>query len=560
MKEKTINNLLIVGLLIFALSFFLFIYFFFLKPKPPVGLKINFQGPSEVLALEDYEYQITVENYSNQQLKNVILKISLPEGAFSSQRLFEKIINFSIGDLNPKEKYENKISLFFFNAGNERETVNLVVNYETGSKGHIFSKELNFSILVKNSPIQFQAFLPSKVYVNQPFQVNFALTNISSKKLNNLQVTIDPPHSFVLSSTFPTSENFFWLFPSISSKETKNISIIGQVQDFTIINTFSLQVSFEYEGINFSLPKEIVKLNTLENPIAFYIKSTPEGKVIKLGSGIFYDITLENKSQTVLEDGEVKITFEGPFNFISLDSDGYFDQNNKTLIWNNRYKNELISIKPGDKINFKFSIGTYESYPILGEKEKDFYLKIRAEFKTPTIPAEVETGNKEYVIFQEDEKKIIGDLEISSNIFYNDQYFPGEGPFPLEANQQTTLTWHIYVKTIGEDFENLNISGRLPPYVSLTNKVAGDAILENLKYNPKTGDFLYVLKNVPANLGYLKKELDLAFQIAINPSANIDLRNLLIIPSIQYSAKGSFSQFQINKSITELRTFNVIYQ
>lgn len=562
MKDKILNKLLIIGLSIFILSLFLFVYFFFFKPKPATGLKINLQGPSEVLALEDYEYQIIVENSSNRQLKNVTLKISLSEGAFNSQRPFEKIISFSIGDLNPKEKYQNKIVLFFLNEGDQKENININLNYEIGLKNYIFSKESKLSVLITNSPIQIKTFIPSNIYVNQPFQANFVLTNLSTKKLTNLTVNIEPPASFLLTSAFPNSENLFWVFPSLYDQETKNISIIGQIQDFKLLNTFSVKIDFEYEGIKFSLPKEIVKVNLLESPIVFYLNSQPKDKNIKIGSGsLFYEIILENRSKTILENGEVKVVLDGPFDFSSLNSDGYFNNYERTITWNTKYKNELISINPGDKITFNFSINPYNSYPILSEKEKNFALKIKAEFKTPTIPAEVETGDQKYIIFQEDEKRIIGDIDIKQNLAYNDQYFQGEGPFPLEENKQTILNWHLHIKTIGEDFEDLNISTRFPPYVSLiTNKVAGDAVLENLKYNSKTGDFLYTLKNLPANIGYSQKEIELVFRIIVDPSSNTDFNNLVIVPDIQYSAKGSFTNFQINKTTRELKNYDIQYQ
>ncbi len=554
MKEKILNNILLFSGVIFIFALISFIYFFYLKPKPIIGLKINLIGPEEVLALEDYDYQIKIENDSNQLLRDVILKISLSNGVFNSERVQEKDISLFLGDLEPKQKYENKIKLFFINSGNEKETINLDLNYKIGNKDNIFSKETKFTVLVKNAPIQARIFLPTKIYLNQQFQANFNLINLTSKKLDNVKVIIETPSSFVLNFSFPSSENLTWFFPSLFPSELKTISLIGQIQNIKTSGIFSIKIGFEFQGMNFSLPKEVVKINVLENPVVFYIKSNPSEQSIKIGSNLFYEITLENRSQTVLENGELKIIFDGPFDLSSISSDGYFNQIDRALYWNPRNKNELLSFKPGDKIVFRFSISVFRSYPILGDKNKDFSAKIRAEFRTPSIPIELEIPSKEYVIFQEDQKKIMGDIEISQELVYNDKYFPGRGPLPLESNQPTSLTWHIYIKTIAEDFENLTISTRLPLGVNLTNKVGGDAVLENLKYDPRTGAFLYNLNKIQANIGYTEKIIDLAFQIIVEPPANIDINNFIIIPILEYSAKGSFSQNQINKTTpTEIR-------
>ncbi len=560
MREKLLNRLLLISTIVFVFAVLVFVYFYYLKPKPLAGLKIFLKGPEEVLALEDYDYQIQVENGSNQKLKNVSLKISLSQGIFNSQRVQEKESSFFLGDLEPKQKYENKINLFFLNGGNEKETITLTLNYKIGDKNYVFSKESTFSILVKNNPIQIQISLPTKIYLNQQFQTNFHLTNITNKKLDNVNILIELPSNYLLNSSFPASENLVWSFPSFDSKESKNIVLIGQMQSSESLGIFSIKINFEYQGLKFSLPKEIAKVEVLENPVVFNIKSQPAEESIRPGSTIFYEVTIENKSQTTLENCEVKVTFEGPLDISSLNTDGYFNEIERAIYWNSRNKNELLAFKPGDKTTIRLSIGVFQSYPILGEKAKNFSTKMKIDFKTPSIPAEVEIQGKEYTVSQIDEKKIIGDITIEQALFYQDKYFPGEGPFPLENNQPTTLTWHLYIKTIGEDFESLVISTRLPMGVNLTEKVAGDAVVNNLKYDPRTGSFLYYLNNVPANLGYTEEIIDLAFQIIVEVPGKVDPKDFIIIPEVQYSARSSFTKVQINKSTKELKGESIIYQ
>jgi hypothetical protein len=561
MKEKILNKILIFSLFLFIFAISFFIYFVYFKPKQVVGLKINFSGPNEVLSLENYNYQVEVINGSNKKLTDVTFKISLPDGAFLTDNPQEKEISLFIGDLSPNQIFQRKLNLFFINSGNLKETLNFILNYKIENKNTIFAKEGNFSVLVKNSPIKTQIFLPTKAYINQEFQVNFRIINLTKQKLNNIKVNIDVPSYYILTSAFPQGENFYWEFNSLEAGEEKNISLIGQIQNQKSSGIFSIKIDFSFQNFSFSLSKEIAKINILENPIVFYIKSIPENKSLPIGSSLFYEVTLENKSESILENNEVKIFFDGPFDFSSLNSDGYFNQFDKVLYFNSRNKPELLVLKPGDKTKFQFSISLFKSYPILGEQDKNFPIKIRAEFRSKSIPIEIEEGGKEYVIFQEDEKKLSGNYEIENILVYQDPNFTSQGEWPLKPNQPTSLVWHLKIKSIGEDFNNFTLSTKLPIGINFTGKVGGDAILDNLKYDSKTGAFVYQLNKLPANLGYTQKEIDLSFQLIVEMPANIiDINSFIIVPQVEVSAIGDFSQSEVRKILREISVKDVLYK
>jgi hypothetical protein len=560
MKERVLNKVLIFSFLIFVFAISFFIYFVYFRPTPAIGLKINFLGPNEVLSLENYNYQIEVFNGSNKKLTDVTLKISLPEGAFLTSNPQEKDISLFLGDLERSQSLRQNLDLFFINAGGLKETLKFVLNYKIENKNYVFAKEENFSILVKSPPIKTQIFLPTKIYVNQGFQANFRIINLTKQKLNNVKVSIEVPSDYLLTSSFPSSENFYWEFNFLNPGETKDISLIGQIQNPKSSGIFSIKTDFSFQNFSFSLTKEVAKINVLENPVVFYLKSTPEGKSVPIGSSLFYEITLENKSQSTLENGEVKIIFNDLFDLSSLNSNGYLNEFDRALYFNTRNKPELLFLKPGDKVQFRFSISLFQSYPILGETNKNFIAKIRAEFRTPSIPVEIEEKGKEYVIFQEDEKRIIGNFDLESKLVYQDPNFISSGPFPLQPNQPTTVVWHIKIKSIGEDFDNFTLSTRLPAGVNFTGKVGGDAILDNLKYDPKTGAFVYNLNKLPANLGYTQKEMDLAFQLIVEMPANVQKGNFIIIPQTEASAIGSFSQSGIRKTLSTITDSQVLYQ
>ena len=560
MREKTLNKILISSFLFFILALGFFIYFIYFRPIPATGIEIKLLGPTEVLSLENYSYQVEIVNGSNKKLTDIILKIALPEGVFLANNPQEKDLSLFLGDLEKNQATKQNLDLFFINSGGLKETINFVLNYKIENKNYVFSKEENYSILVKSPPLKTQIFLPTKIYVNQQFQANFRIINLSKQKLENIKASIEVPSGYLLTSAFPQGENFYWEFKSLNPGETKNISLIGQIQNPKSSGIFGVKIDFSFQNFSFSLPKEIAKINILENPVVFYIKSTPESKSLPIGSNLFYEVTLENKSQSSLESGEVKIVFDGPFDLSSLNSDGYFNEFEKALYFNSRNKPELLTLKPGDKVKFNFSISLFRSYPILGESNKNFLAKIKVEFRTPSIPVEIEEDGKEYIVLQEEAKRIIGNFNVESKLVYKHPDFISQGEWPLRPNLPTTLVWNLKIRSIGEDFDNFTITTRFPIGVNFTGKVGGDAILDNLKYDPKTGAFVYNLSKLPADLGYTQKEIDLAFQLVVEMPANVDIGNFIIVPPTEVSAIGSFSESTIRKTLREIPASHVLYQ
>lgn len=562
MRGKILNKILLGAILIFVVVLIIFLYTVYFRPMPVVGLKINLIGPNEVAPLENYNYKIAVENNSNKNLVYVTLKVILSEGIFFSQDYQGKDLSLSLGKIESKNKAEQNLSLFFLNEGNFKENIKFILTYKIEDRAYIFEKEEDFSILVKNAPIQSQIFLPLKAYVNQEFQTSFKIINLTNKTLENVRVKIDVPSNFLTVSTFPKNDSLYWEFPKLEPKEIKEISLIGQVQSIKSSGIFSVQTDFAYDNKNFSLPKEIAKMNLLDNPVSININISPTAESVPIGSNLLYEINLKNKSQTILDDASVKVKFTGPFDLSSLKSDGSFSQLDQILSWTSREKLELLHLKPGDEVKLRFSISLFNSYPILNTEAnnnaKNFLAKVRVEFKTPTIPAEVEENFKEYIVYQEIEKKIAGRLELENKLLYGDVFFEGAGPFPLANEQPTTLSWHIIVKTIGEEFDNFTLNTNLPPGVNLTGRVAGDAIADNLRFDPKTGIFSYSLNHLTANLGYTQKELDLVFEVIVTPPALAKTEDLVIIPPVQYSAVGSFSKTEFNGSLKEIRSKDVL--
>ena len=560
--QKILNKLLVFSFFLFISIFLIFFITNFLSKKPPQELNFNLVGPLEVDSLEENTFSVKINNFSLQELSDVSLSVFLSEGAYFPDSE-EKEMVFDIGEIKNNTSTEISFPLIFLNEGNKKEKIKVVLRYKLKTKPYVFEDAKEFSILVKNSPLVLILSLPEEIYTLQSFEVKFGVLNSSLENLNDIKIKITAPPEFEFWETNPPSENMEWNFIEIKPKEKKEIVFVGNFKDVPSFPFFDTKISFSWRRKGFSLNPQTFKLSIKENPIKIEIVSSPKGESVNLGSSLSYILKIKNQGNILLRENQIRINFNELFDIKSLSfgSNAYFSSLDNALYFNGRYEPKLLEIKPGEEVELKFSIRLLDSYPILGEKDKNFVSKVFVEFKTPSISPQVESlSTKEFVIKLESTKKIIGKFEINSFLVYKDKLIENTGPFPLEREVPTALSLHFKIKTLGEDFKDFYLSGKLPPYVNFTGKVAGDALAENFFYDNKTGEFSYSIPNLQANLGYTNKEIELVFQIIVLSPANLDPKYLELIPSFKYKVTSVFTNTNFTGSTESINASEVIYE
>jgi len=561
---KLLNTLLVVSLVIFIISLGIFVAVTTFKKEPPKEFSLNIYGPLEVNSLEEKIYTISLDNFSSQDLTDVNLTVILSEGVyFANDDSKEK--SFSIGELEHNTSTQVTLNLIFLNEGNKEEKVKTVLRYKLKNRNYTFETSKDYSVLVKNPPLSVIPYLPSKIFVYQPLEVSFKISNISYENLNNVKVKFNLPNEFELSDLSREllgDQNEIFL-GDLRAGESKNIVLVGKFNNVSLYPFFYLTLSFNWRGQSFSLAQKPYKLEIEPSPVVVTIETSPRDKNVYLGQSLGYTITITNRSKIPLKENIVTVTFNELFDPSRVYvNQGYYSTIDQKIYFTSRYEPKLLEIKPGESVKLHFGLNLIRSYPILGDKNKNFVSRVNIEFRTPTILPEIKSyglgGEEGYVLSLSDEKKIIGRFEISSFIVYRDKFFNNQGPFPLVSETPTNFSLHIKIKTIGEDFENLSLKGKLFPYVNFTGEVAGDAIKENFSYDPRTGEFSYFVKSIPANTGYDSPELDLVFQITVLPPYGYSLVGLEIGPSINYQITSSFTKINFSGYLDSISSFEIL--
>lgn len=554
--KKNIKKVFVAIFLLFLISASAFIYIFYYRAVYVRGVNLNILGVEEVNSLDEYEYAIKIENNSNYQLVDSKLEINLEKGVFFADDIEaeKKIIN--IGDLDLKTSREIRSRFFFIGNLNEIKKIKVAYIYYTPKRNQEYKTEKELIVSIKKEPLSLQIYSPSKVFVNEFFNFSIKLSNNTSKNLG-FKVSVNFQGNYEADVVSPPYERKYeWTFNSISPNSSLEISMIGKYLKYVSNPAVYVDVNLIYLNRIFPLKTYSVGINILESPIVLEIESRPESNVVDLRLPITYVIRWTNKSSITLNNVKLKVNFEGPFDYETLRTDGYFDPYENSIIWDARNKPALANVSPGSFDYVTISIAPTKEYPI---GKKDLELQIKATLETESIPPEVQILSKKLSIQTQLTKKIKGDINVVTELLYNDPQVKNTGPYPLVNGKPTTLSFYLKFYTYGEDFQNILVKTKIPIGVKLTGVVGGEFNYNKLQYNAETGDFVYQIDEISVGHGSIYGPYSIMFQIEVTPPLIGNINNLVIIPPIEISAQGKFSGESFKIKTNELQPFNIGY-
>lgn len=546
------------SLILFIISSLIFGFVVYYRRIYISGINFNLVGPTKTDALAVNNYDVQVSNNSNSNLDNVSLKIELDQYGYFVGAGQSKTKNYSLGQLMSGQNTSIKTPIFFFGPKNKISDIKLILTYSPAGRNQNFEMTNSLAVTIDKEALSFQSFLPNQILSGEPFSASFQLSNVSSQPYD-LSLKLDlPPGAILNSASPPYSKYLEWQLPNFGPNNSSNINLTLQFNNIPIAPVILITPVITYEGVVLTSSQIPVSLQVLSSPIAFTITSYPSDQAVSLPTNMTYTVSWVNKSSIDLKNVQIKVNLNGPFDLGSIKTDGYFSAIDNALIWDARNKSSLADIPPNGQGSVSFSIQTLNNYPVSSVDQKDFSLEVKAEMSTASIPPEIQTIAKQISWSASDNKNIIGDIKISPTIDYQDTVISNSGPYPFQSGQPTTLTVHLKITTIGEKFENVLIKTKIPAGVKLTGVWAGDFNPNNLSYDSQTGDFLYHINELPANLGYGMNPYDLAFQIQVQPPLYGDINNFIALTQIQLSAQGQFSKKVFDLTIPPLSLSNII--
>ncbi len=553
MKRRIILGLFI--LLILAMAIFLLYRSGFREGQ--VILKI--EAPEEAVSGEEIEYKLIVENRNNFDLKNTKLSFSYPDGSIglneNGQPLSSLLNNLDLDSLESREKKEFILRALINGEKGETKKAKAGLTYSPSNLNSVFQKNADASTTISKASIFLTLSAPPSVLSGQRVQVSLDLRNETENDFENLQVMLFYPDGFIFRKGTPLPSEGSNVFDLVflKSGDGQRISVEGDISGFEKEGKKFTAVLRKKIGDRFFDIQKTQILLTVSTPLLSTDVSVNNSKDYIAGAGdkLRYMVNFANNSNNNFSALELSVKLEGQmFDFAGLKSDGFFDQNTKTILWNAAVEPLLSNLAPNQKGEVLFEIDLKRDFPrAFG---KDYSLKASSLIQTSSVPPGFDldkiSASANLIT------RIKSKTEFTSKAFYNDSVFPNSGPIPPRVSQKTTYTIHWKIVNEGNDLTNVRVISFLLPGISWENKFNVIPSQSDIRYDPSLGRVSWTIPTVPAGTGIISPVFEAVFQVGITPSINQVNQAPEILKETKLEAVDNFTKESVNLNQPAINT------
>jgi hypothetical protein len=545
--------LLPVLLVIIALS----VFYVYQISKRSLVLELN--APKEVLIGVPFELRAELSNQSGKTLKDVMLTVTLPDGAvFVGSGEDKTIVQKNFGDLGEGSLVSETYQVVFLKGRDSQKKLRATVSYLPANLGSRFESYKEAEVAIRDAGVAVELVGPPSVLNSEEFELDVIYRNVSDVDFTDLELKLEYPANFsFLSATVPPDKGKdTWLLGDLRKGSEGTFSIRGNVIGAPESSVeFKTNLKTTLGGRQYDLETKPFQLTIAPSPLSLIINLNDKADyIVKPGDSLNYVISYVNNTDTALRAVTIRAQLVGEmFDFNYLNTDAIFRPEDNTLIWNSQNNPSLGTIVPNSAGFVKFSIKAKEQYPIRRFGDKNFVLKINAEIESPTVPASLKAV-KTFNIAKL-ESKVSGNIKIGSRAYFRDAAsgIINKGAMPPRANQPTNFTVHWLLENFASDVSNLEIRAVLPAGVKFTG-VAKSSFAPQPFYDEKDNQMVWQIDKLPANKGAIDEPVEAIFQIEAAPSGDFIGKYFPILGETTLRAVDNFTNEEIIRTAAPLST------
>ena len=520
---------------------------------------MGLEAPERASSGEEVEYKVIIENRNNFNLIGARLSFFYANDSIplsEDGRPLDSLVNrFDLGVFESRSKKE-----FLFRAlisGEKGEIKKTKVNftYSPSNFRSVFQKSEEAATTISKISIPLILSAPPNVLSGQKIQVSLDLRNETENDFENLEVALSYPDGFNFIKAAPSASqgNNVFSLASLKAGEGTRVMVEGEISGFEKEGKkFTAVLKKKIAGRFFDFQKAQVLL-LISSPLitADVLVNDSKDYIAKVGDRLKYIIRISNNSNNNFSALELTAKLEGQmFDFSGLKTNGFFDQNTKTILWNAAVEPLLANLSPNQSGEVSFEIGLRRDFPKVFAK--NYYLKVSSLIQTSSVPPDFDldkiSASADLV------SRIHSKTDFTSRAFYNDSVFPNSGPVPPKVGQKTTYTIHWKIVNEGNDLTNVRIVSSLLPGISWEDKIKITPMQSDLDYDPDTGRVSWVIPTVPAGTGAVSPVFEAVFQVGITPSLNQVGQAPEILKEAVLEAVDNFTKENINLSQPPINT------
>ncbi len=557
------------SIIFFSLAVILFVYMSFggFNTVSSKNVDISVRGPVAVGGGEELILDIIVTNNNSVSLEGAELSIEYPSGTREASDLNIELVRqkVSIGDIGEKESVTKTVKAVLFGEKNSIKNIKVTIDYKAKGANAKFSKEKNYEIAIKSSPILLSVEYPKEVNSNQPMDFKVTVVSNSNTVTQNVLLRIDYPFGFSFNNATPkpSFDNNVWSIGDLNPKEIRTISIAGKMEGqndeektFRFTAGTSDLNDEKVVGVDFISIAESV---AIRKPF-FDIKLSLEGDSSKdpisskIGQVIDGKLTWTNNLATSINDVVVEVTLSGNAlnrDEVSASQQGFYQSVNNRITWDKRVFPKFSQVDPGQTGDLDFQFETLKPTS-----------QVLAALRNPKVGLDVlitgirfsETQPPEKISYAfSRELKVNTETIFNPRMIYSTGPFDNTGPIPPKAEKTTTYTVFWTISNSFNDIGNTTITAALPPNVKWVGTKS--PLTEKIMYNEASNKVIWEPGEIKAGVGFTGSPREVAFQVSFLPSLGQVGDTPDIIEAMIFTALDRFTgkEITINKPALNTR-------
>jgi hypothetical protein len=502
-------------------------------------LKLEILSQEQVQAGEEVEYTVRLKNNGEIRLEDAELIFQAPKQSiledYSDNRVTRKIEDIYPGE---ERTYSFKARLF----GKEGDTLEAKawLDYRPKNLKARYESQTSFVSKIKFVPLTFEFDLPSKAEDGEglDFSLNY-FSNINYL-LKDLRIKITYPQGFQFESSKPQAlDETEWSLPSLYQASGGRIEIKGKLEGQEgEEKVFKAQLGMIRNG-EFWVLKEASQAVEIVEPslyVSTLINNSQDYKA-EAGDFLHYEIFFRNIGKRPIEKKFMIASLEGDFFDLSTlkSARGEFGKGDNTILWDWKTVPQLRFLDAGQEGKVEFWI----------KLKNDVDIKV----KNPLLRVKVNLAGVEKTF----ETKINSKIELTQKAYFNQEFFPTEGPLPPRVGESTKYVILWQLSNTWNDLRNVKVKAVLGENVSPTGKLFPEDA--KFTYDPDSREVIWNVGELKAWESFENSSTStLAFQIALTPSKSQKGTSPILVEQAEVVAEDSFTSEIITQEASAVNT------
>jgi len=507
-------------------------------------------GNSFVDGGEQLALQVKVANRNRTPLEIADLLVEYSRGAGGTGDIVRQRV--SLGEIGSGSVAEDIVNIVVFGEQGTVRDVTFTLEYRVVRSNAVFVKEYVYPVNIANSPVDVIVDGPADVVSNQEFSTEITITQNSTEVVDNMIAMANYPSgfNFVSATPEPNFGNDVWLLGDLAPGTERTITIRGKIRaqngEERIITIMSGSQDPQDEkeiGVQFtSTPLSIAVGTPFISAGLAQDGDESDEFVVDGNQQLAFSLNYENKLQNSLSDLEIVAHFSGSGfdpNRVNV-SQGFFNTNNNTIVWNSQNNNSFNSLAPGETGNLFFFITPNPDAvnPVINVSLDASAVVVGSGTQRQTVD-DIYSG----VI------RVASNAQLSGEILHNDGPLVNSGPNPPSVGNETTYTVVLTISSPSNQIDSAKVTAELPSYV--TWKAQTYPQNEDISYNNATREIVWNAGSVQSGSG-VNAQRKAYFKVGFTPTLSHVNLAPSIVTQIKFRAEDGFTGTDIFKQINQL--------